>query len=45
MGIRNFIFGIKQRLMPTASGVDAQQIIMREVGGGKTSYGCTFWCS
>lgn len=33
MGIRNFIFGIKQRLMPTASGVDAQQIIMREVGG------------
>ena len=35
MGIRNFIFGIKQRLMPTASGVDAQQIIMREVGAGK----------
>ena len=35
MGIRNIIFGIKQHLMPTASGVDAQHILMRGIGGGK----------
>ena len=35
MGIRNIIFGIKQHLMPTVSGIEAQQILMREIGGGK----------
>lgn len=33
MGIRNIIFGIKQHLMPTVSGIEAQQILMREIGG------------
>ena len=33
MEIRNIIFGIKQHLMPTVSGIEAQQIMMREIGG------------
>lgn len=33
MGIRNIIFGIKQHLMPTVSGIEAQHILMREIGG------------
>ena len=34
MGMRNIIFGIKQHLMPTVSGIDAQQVLMREIAGG-----------
>ena len=33
MGIKNLIFGIKQHIMPTVSGIDAQQILMKEIGG------------
>lgn len=35
MGIKKLIFGIKQHIMPTVSGIDAQQILMKEIGGGK----------
>ncbi len=43
MFLRNIIFGIKSRLMPTISGEEAQQSLVDAVMGGAASYGCALW--
>ncbi len=43
MFLRNIIFGIKSRLMPTISGEEAQQSLSSMQLWGAASYGCEVW--